>query len=475
MCWLPLRSILVFFVKQLYLGIHWLLELLGLLLLMPQFAGASLCTSHVYPGPLIKEDPMPLLFCQLCYMLSALENFTNHDPPLLPQKLIQKYGETIRTWFGAHKDYISGSDSDPVALLSTLFPSKRPDRVYSIQARNLTSILKRCLGLGMNRKGMLDEWRTPKRGDLSDCVKRVLQQAEFPEPAANNRVTVEEIDTALAYIAKKNRFSGPRVRERDVENSDVLLSSLEDIYKRLQSREAQWLTRLILKDFSCIDLEKHRNLVYSCIDPQLPAAMRVYDSFEDAVTEAKKLAASPRSEGPQAVKKGMCVDNAHTLIPKIGIKVPSPRWMKAKGGVKHAVSIINGRTMSIERKYDGEYAQIHIDLSKGENCIQIFSKSGKDSTADRKCVHEAIKQGLRLENNKCFFSHICILEGELLIWSDETNDVSGFHKIRKYVDRSGSFLGTEKDSPYVFSGINIGNPLTVIQTTQRGASNDNVL
>jgi DNA ligase-4 len=56
--------------------------------------------------------------------------------------------------------------------------------------------------------------------------------------------------------------------------------------------------------------------------------------------------------------------------------------------------------MSCEEKLDGEYCQIHIDLSKlggpskgrnlskGSDCIQIYSKSGKDSTQDRKALHE---------------------------------------------------------------------------------------
>ncbi len=56
--------------------------------------------------------------------------------------------------------------------------------------------------------------------------------------------------------------------------------------------------------------------------------------------------------------------------------------------IKHCMTMGHGR-MSCERKMDGEYAQIHIDLSKSlDNCIQIFSKSGKDSTKDRIKLHE---------------------------------------------------------------------------------------
>lgn len=50
-----------------------------------------------------------------------------------------------------------------------------------------------------------------------------------------------------------------------------------------------------------------------------------------------------------------------------------------------------GRRMSMERKYDGEYCQIHIDISKkNDGWLKIFSKSGRDSTYDRMRVHEYV-------------------------------------------------------------------------------------
>jgi DNA ligase-4 len=40
----------------------------------------------------------------------------------------------------------------------------------------------------------------------------------------------------------------------------------------------------------------------------------------------------------------------------------------------------------------------------------------------------------------------CILEGELVVYSDKNSKILDFHKIRKHVSRSGAFLGTDKDS-----------------------------
>jgi len=107
----------------------------------------------------------------------------------------------------------------------------------------------------------------------------------------------------------------------------------------------------------------------------------------------------------------------------------------------------DGRYMSLQRKYDGEYCQIHVDLSRGENYIKIFAKSGKDATRDRIGVHGAIKKGLRIGESDCRFKSRCIVDAELLVYSDKEKKILDFHKIRKYVSRSGAYIGTERDSP----------------------------
>ncbi len=391
---------------------------------------------------------MLLLFTQFCNLLSDLERLSKRDPPLLPLYRQQRYRETIKQWFTARRVSINTPDIDVVALLSALFPEKRTDRVYAIKLKRLTNLLKRCLDLGKDRVEMLNQWQKPGRGSLCDCVERALRQAEFPEQPAN-QVTLEEIDSALATIAGKCRFSGPKVRGRkdsfhQVEDDRQVLKVLGQIYKRMQSREAKWFTRMILKDYSCLDLSE--SMVYHYLDVRLPTAMQMYDNFEAAISELRGLPTSQIANLNQGALNQHCGNEARLLQPRIGVKLGPPKWVKAKGGVKHAVSVIDGRTMSIEKKHDGEYCQIHIDLSKGEDCIQIFSKSCKDSTSDRRGVHQAIKDSLRIGCRDCGFSGKCILEGELLVWSDKTKAILEFHKLRKHIPRSGSFVGTGLDS-----------------------------
>ena len=395
---------------------------------------------------------MPLLFSQLCDLLSDLEKLSKRDPPLLISHRQQRYRETIKQWFNARQVSINSPEVNIVSLLSALFPEKRTDRVYGIKLKSLTNLLKRCLCLGKDRLEMLDQWRKPGRGGLCDCVERALRQAEFPEQLAN-QLTLDQVDEALTTIAGKCRFSGPKIRARkdglhEVESDREVLKILGQTYQRMQSREAKWFTRMILKDYSCLDLSEE--MVYHQVDVRLPAAMQMYDDFEAAVSELRGLPASQTASSNQSTLTQPCANDAHLLRPRIGVKLGPPRWVKAKGGVKHAVSVIDGRTMSIEKKHDGEYCQIHIDMSKGENCVQMFSKSCKDSTSDRRGVHQAIKDSLRLGRPDCGFSKKCILEGELVVWSDRTKGILEFHKLRKHVSRSGSFLGTELDSQWVY-------------------------
>ena len=394
---------------------------------------------------------MPLYFTEVCDLLNALEKISKSDPPHLPLRSYQKYSGVIQSWFASFKISLHSNKVDPVVLLSALYPAKRTDRIFNIQAKSLTRKLRRCLKLGSSRWPELQKWTSPGHGDLSECVERVLKQAEFLELPACKQVTLQQIDDALASIASRCRFSGAKTRQSSSENEASVLDILGRVYGKLQSREAKWLTRIILKDLSCIDLDGHRGIIYSCIDPRLPTAMQMYDDFESAIAALRALSASQPSGLGQSGRTQPCLDDACHLTPRIGTKIGPPSWAKAKGGIRHALNIVNGRTMSLERKYDGEYCQIHVDLSKGDDCIQIFSKSGKDSTEDRKGIVPSIKDGLRLRRSDCSLRQKGILEGELLVWDDRRQNICDFHVIRKHVSRSGVFLGTDQDSLSVFA------------------------
>ena len=83
----------------------------------------------------------------------------------------------------------------------------------------------------------------------------------------------------------------------------------------------------------------------------------------------------------------------------------------------------------------------------GDGYITIFSKSGRNSTTDRKSLLPTIKRCLGVDTPDCRIRRQCILVGELLVWNDRTQEIMPFFKIRRYVTREGRYLGCDQDSP----------------------------
>lgn len=383
---------------------------------------------------------MPFKFSHISDLLSKLERLKTRDPPLLQKELDREYRRVIEYWFREHRREIDSPGTDGVALLSTLFPEERTDRVYGLQEARLTLLVGRCLYLPSTRFKTLEGWKTPGNGDLGACVEKVQKDFDC-EPKPGAAVTIEEVDHALQHLASKCRFSGPEVRSSVPAEAPV--RTLEGIFRRLKSTEAKWFTRLILKDFSPVVLPW--TLVLESYHFLLPGLLRFQHTFAAAVALLRgplnRYHASPDEMSRRLFKQ----EAAKLLSPQIGVKVGRPPFFKARS-IAHCAQMAGGQKWSMERKYDGEYCEVHIDLSGGSNCIQIFSKSGKDSTQDRQAVHQTILDAFRVGSPDCKFKKRCIALGELVVYSDAEQKILEFHKIRKYVSRSKSFIGTDLNS-----------------------------
>ncbi|MCJ1382849.1 hypothetical protein MMC17_005962 [Xylographa soralifera] len=389
---------------------------------------------------------MPIIFCRLCDLFSELEKLHTRKRPLAPKILEEKCKQNIIKWFDDHRALIDADDTDGGGLLSSLLPARRSDRVYGLKAASLTKILARCFGLvGTDRMRELERWKEPNRGDLGIGVEKVLE--DTPN-SVQDPVTIEQIDHVLDRVAARNRFSGPEIRaKKDCRSQSKVDDMLRSIYYRLGPSEAKWFTRMVLKDYGAVVLPE--DLVFWCFHRLLPCILKVHDNFQAAVallrsSDLSKIRTTPGSLSPMEARRQHDTV-AKVLSPRCGVKVGRPLFLKA-WSIKYALQLAHGRKMNLERKYDGEYCQIHVDLGKPGHEIQIFSKSGKDSTSDRRDLHAIILECLRIGEDDCQIKQKCILEGELLVWSTKESKILPFHKIRKHVRRSGSFLGTTKDS-----------------------------
>src|SRR5579871_6688433 len=180
---------------------------------------------------------MPFKFNHVCDLLSKLERIKTRDPPLFPKDIDLEFRKVIEYWFQQHRRDIDNPATDDVALLSTLFPERRTDRVYGFQEARLSRLIGRALYLNAARTRALQGWKTPGNGDLGTCVERVLKDFDC-EPKPGAFVTVEEIDHALQELASQCRFSSPDVRSTS-EQTDYL-TILKRIFLRLKSFEAKW-------------------------------------------------------------------------------------------------------------------------------------------------------------------------------------------------------------------------------------------
>ncbi|POR36037.1 DNA ligase 4 [Tolypocladium paradoxum] len=376
---------------------------------------------------------MPLPFALVCDLLDECHRLC----------LVRRPNQqAVVDWFARHRGRIDAHDTNLSALLSTLLPEKRTDRVYCVQAASLEKIVGRALILGSSRIAELARYKQPGLGlDLADCVERILTVTPNPSYSDKHRVTVEEIDRILHGLASKIKWSSPAIRTSQATLTQRNRGDLEGVYRRLSAREAKWFTRLVLKDYQPLIFDS--NLVYRCCNPMLPSIMKIQDDFAAAIkivqdAKGKLLPNSTRA----APISGRALAS---VKPQLGIKVGRQNWFKARS-MKHCVDMGHGR-MSVENKIDGEYCQIHVDAANDPPRIQIFSKSGKDSTEDRQGLRGAILKSLRLGLPGSNIRKQCILEGELVVYSDLENKILPFHRIRNHVARRGRFMNTEDDTP----------------------------
>ncbi|KAK8173288.1 hypothetical protein IWX90DRAFT_470053 [Phyllosticta citrichinensis] len=372
---------------------------------------------------------MPLKFTAICDLFQNLEQVILKDPPHLPAQKDKKLRQTTQLWFRTHRKALD-NDSDRLAVLSSLLSDRRTDRVYGIQSKLLEKIVGRCLVLGEAKYRELGRWRERDGGDLGECVERIEKDFDCCPLPVGAPLTVEEVDAALTQLAARCRFSGP------------------EVMKRMHSREKKWFVRMILKSMGLLQADSGyiEKLLLEEYHFLLPLLLK----FNNDLTFAANLLRGPLNKfpanpDPQSRQVFLEEAEAHIVRPQIGVKVGRPHWIKARS-FKNCLDLVAHGQWIIERKYDGEYVEIHIDLAMGRDCIKIFSKNGRDSTQDRRELHKILRQCLRIGQEDCKFQDKCILLGEMVVWSDLEQKVLGFEKVRKFVSRAGSFIGTDKDS-----------------------------
>lgn len=114
---------------------------------------------------------MPFLFSYVCDLLQALDDNQRKEKGLRPTASI------VEEWFTKHRSSLNRNNHNDAALLSTLFPEKRTDRVFRYGSDRLERTIGRGLGLGMTRKEELRRHADAKWNmDLAESVERILKE-----------------------------------------------------------------------------------------------------------------------------------------------------------------------------------------------------------------------------------------------------------------------------------------------------------
>ncbi|KAJ4988621.1 ATP dependent DNA ligase domain-containing protein [Stagonosporopsis vannaccii] len=384
---------------------------------------------------------MTITFNALCSLLQSIENITAHPPRLPPTKEKESVRQVISNWFSNHRRALDSPDTSGSAILSALLPHRRKDRVYGLQTPLLARKLARLLNFNHGQKTLLNGWKNEKYGDFGVCIERAMKPWDGTF-SSKHSISIIRVDRLLTQLAAKYRFSDAAIRsQRDwhVKTDE----ELKEILVRLESWEAKWLVRLVLRDYCTILIDE--DYVYEQYHFLLPDLLRFQNDFDAVFGMLRgELSCYPAVPG-QMEEPQMRIEAAQKLTPVVGVKVGRPNFKKA-WSFKHCFQMLGDHAWAAENKYDGEYCEIHIDLTKAPQDVKIYSKNGKDATMDRKALHATIREALRVGRPDCAFKSKCIVLGEMVLYSDKEQRIMPFSKIRKHISRSGSFIGTLQDS-----------------------------
>jgi DNA ligase-4 len=386
---------------------------------------------------------MTITFNDLCSLLEGAEKISVRHPRLLPAKEKDAIQTHIKQWFAAHRQALDSSETNAGALLSAIFPHRRKDRVYGLQQALLSKKLLKLLQFDRNhgQLALFNQHLQSSSVDLGESIRRAMKKYDgtFKKKSTTS---IDRVDMLLTQLAAKYRFSDPSIRQqRDwhMRTDDELKS----IITRLDSWEAKWFVRLILRDYPTAALDE--TYVYEQYHFLLPDLLKFQNDYHAAFGMLKgELSIYPSVPEPSR-RTSMRIEASQQLKAVVGVKVGRPPFHKA-WSFKNCFQLTGKRAWAAEVKYDGEYCELHVNLDDAANDIQIFSKNGKDATADRQLLQQTIRDALRIGKADCMFRRKCIVLGEMVLWSDREKKILPFSKIRKHISRSGSFLGTLQDS-----------------------------
>ncbi|ESK96426.1 atp dependent dna ligase domain protein [Moniliophthora roreri MCA 2997] len=323
-------------------------------------------------------------------------------------------------------------------ILRLLFPHEDARRKYDMQEYLLSRELAKCLGVceeRINEKCIVDETVC-----FGEQLQRVLALSSSDPEGYISSLSISTVDSLLDELASKSRFSDSSVRKRiSASKRRRREDVLKDLFRPLCPFDAACLAQIILKDL--------RPLMYPLSEKQMhyTAALKVKSNSVEELTifDAMKMwdptlsmlkmhrVCSSLSDAADSFERGQC-----TFKPSFGVQIAVPKSQKGRS-IKNVLSHFEGsEVVWAETKYDGERAQIHVQITNGVPRVKIFSKSKRDSTLDRIAVHPIILECLSLDRHigSSKVRRDVILDAEMVPFSG--NKIEEFWRIRNLIEET---------------------------------------
>ncbi|TFK71618.1 DNA ligase/mRNA capping enzyme [Pluteus cervinus] len=356
-------------------------------------------------------------FCSLVQEISL--NNARRTTSSTPVDIFQRWTqEAIRL-------YPSSCAHATSIIFDLLFPSDDVNRTYGIQETKLARYISRALGV--DAASLLNWDSEGSSGVLGVETKKIMQQHHTLE-SSQSSLTVTEINEALDELASHCDFSHISIRRRfpsTTRRSRLVI--LQSLYRELHHNDGAILTQIILKDL--------RPILYPVVADHFTVALRCYNTSSvkilargSALSLWNRLIYVPTTAPGHSVRDFSDVS--------LGKPIEIPKSQKARN-CKHALGFFVGsRELWAETKYDGERAQIHVEmLPDHPPKITIFSKSKRDSTFDRWGIHPLIHDALCLSSPASRkIKTNAILDAEMVAMHDD--EIDEFWRLRSLIEQS---------------------------------------
>ncbi|KIK60331.1 hypothetical protein GYMLUDRAFT_200426 [Collybiopsis luxurians FD-317 M1] len=318
-----------------------------------------------------------------------------------------------------------------------LFPEDDHKRKFGLRDKSLIGEVAEVLCMSQDRVDAVDKLPVSP----GEKVQALLEATSPCNETYIGILGISDVDKLLNNLASTSPWSHSSFSTRNLsrhltKEKHTRKSILRTLYRKMSPLEAAVLTQIILKDL--------RPLLYPQLELDSTTALRDYNTkaVKILIKESAMRAWDLSNRMNKSYRMRWDLDDAakafesgYEVGPEIGYQIGVPKSQKGRS-CKHALSFFsNSSQVWAETKYDGERAQIHVQVRQGQKPqITIFSKSKRESTDDRRALHDVILDCLGLNGQpgvKPRVKRSAILDAEMVPF--EGTQILEFWRIRRLI------------------------------------------